>query len=110
MKCVKPISFQKGRVVYKVACGQCIGCRINKSEEWSLRLKHELLSSKKAVFVTLTYRDTDYCGASLRKRDAQLFIKKLRRYYEDYLAIRYFMVGEYGGCFGRPHYLYLIQI
>lgn len=103
MKCIKPVPVQKGRVVMKVPCGQCIACRINKKEEWALRMEHELRGHRGSCFFTLTYDPKVYNGESLVKRDLQLFIKRLRKEVKDH-GIRYYAVGEYGGRFGRPHY------
>lgn len=43
----------------------------------------------------------------LKKRDIQLFIKRLRKAnskHTDMPAIKYYAVGEYGGRTQRPHY------
>jgi len=40
---------------------------------------------------------------SLRPRDLQLFLKRLRKYYEPD-RFRFFAVGEYGSTTERPHY------
>ena len=37
-------------------CGQCIGCRLQKSREWANRLMLELKGHDKAIFLTLTYQ------------------------------------------------------
>lgn len=55
-------------------------------------------------FITLTYRDE--CvpqDGSLRYRDFQLFMKRLRRRFFS-STIRFYMCGEYGENFGRPHF------
>ena len=57
-----------------------------------------------ASFVTLTYDEAHIpANHQLCKRDAQLFIKRLR-YYLGKRRIRYYLCGEYGERFGRPHY------
>lgn len=55
-------------------------------------------------FVTLTY-DEDHCPEdySLRKRDFQLFMKKLRKEIAP-KRVRFFHCGEYGEEGLRPHY------
>lgn len=55
-----------------------------------------------SVIVTLTYRD-EPPGGSLVPRDAQLWLKRLRKQLEP-LKIRYFLAGEYGDVTERPHY------
>jgi hypothetical protein len=101
MRCVKPISVQKGRQVMLLRCGQCVACRVHKKDQWAIRMKHEYLMHDQNCFITLTYDDSKYSGETLVKRDLQLFIKRLRRKIPN---VRYYMCGEYGGRFGRPHY------
>lgn len=106
-----------------VGCGQCIGCRMEYSRQWANRLMLELQDHKadECFFVTLTYDDdhiADHClsgfadqdtgelkgySLSLRKRDFQLFMKRLRKAVEP-VKIRFFAVGEYGGKTFRPHF------
>ena len=57
-----------------------------------------------ASFVTLTYDESHIPeNRQLDKRDAQLFLKRLR-YHLGGRRIRYYLCGEYGERFGRPHY------
>lgn len=64
---------------------------------------HEAQLHDLSVFLTLTYSDANLPpGGSLRKRDFQLFIKRLRKIHDG--KIRYFHVGEYGDATRRPHY------
>lgn len=95
-------------------CGKCIGCRLDYSRTWADRMMLELETEKKAVFLTLTY-DNDHCPWSqfdengipmygtLNKRDCQLFMKRLRKRYQD-VKIRFYLAGEYGSKTLRPHY------
>lgn len=58
----------------------------------------------KAVFITLTYSDSNLPeNNSLSSRDLQLFFKRLRKRIAPQ-KIRYFACGEYGERFKRPHY------
>lgn len=106
-------------------CGHCLGCRLNYSRSWADRMILELDHSKKAIFATLTYNEehvphtyVDYTGEvletddgakTLRKRDLQLFFKRLREKFPN-REIRYYAAGEYGNWNGsfnnsfRPHY------
>lgn len=100
----------------EVPCGKCIGCLMDKSRDWANRLLLESLYHDQSWFVTLTYDDahvpvsgyTDEFGEyvatsqTLRKRDVQLFMKRLRYYAVD--KIRYYAAGEYGAETMRPHY------
>lgn len=55
------------------------------------------------TYVTLTYRDEDLpLGGSLKHRDWQLFMKRLRKKFRG--RVRFFMCGEYGDKEWRPHY------
>lgn len=84
-------------------CGQCIGCRLERSRQWAVRCVHESQLYESNCFITLTYRDE--ClppGGSLVKEDFQRFMKRLRKEYGE--GIRYFHCGEYGEKFSRPHY------
>jgi hypothetical protein len=87
-----------------VACGKCIECRLDKSRDWALRCMHELQTSEGGgCFVTLTYDDAHLpVDRSLDYRHFQLFMHRLRNRVEG--AGRFFMCGEYGDNFGRPHY------
>nr|CAI9750867.1 replication initiation protein [Microvirus sp.] len=100
----------------QIPCGQCVGCRLERSRQWANRCMLELQYHKSSYFVTLTY-DEDHVPVSmygdretgeahpsltLRKRDFQLFMKRLRKKFGD--GIRFFAAGEYGTETFRPHY------
>lgn len=89
---------------FDVACGQCLGCRLRRSRDWSVRVMHEASQWKDNCFVTLTYgRDKLPEGGSLCYRDFQLFMMRLR--WDIYpRRVRFFMCGEYGSATFRPHY------
>lgn len=86
------------------ACGGCIGCRLEYSRRWAVRIAHEASLYEDNVFLTLTYRDEDLPELnSLRKRDWQLFMKRLKKRSAG-RSIRFFHCGEYGETTQRPHY------
>lgn len=86
-----------------VPCGQCIGCKLDRSLEWATRITHEASLHSKSSFVTLTYEDRHLPpNQSLRKKDAQDFMKRLR-FFSDH-PLRYYLCGEYGSETKRPHY------
>lgn len=91
-----------------VPCGSCIGCALEHSKQWSMRMQLEALTSINSYFLTLTYDDEHLPkNYQLVKDDLQSFIKKLKRYFLDnfdYKLIRYYACGEYGSNTGRPHY------
>ena len=101
----------------QIPCGKCIGCRLEYSRQWANRCLLELEYHDSAYFVTLTYNDDAvprslysdpdtgeaHESMTLRKRDFQLFMKRLRRAFPTD-KIRFFAAGEYGGQTFRPHY------
>lgn len=91
----------------KLPCGQCVGCRLEKSRQWAVRCVHESKMHDENVFVTLTYDDDNLpAGRSLVKRDLQLFMKRLRKSRPE--KVRFYACGEYGDVTERPHYHILL--
>lgn len=86
-----------------VPCGQCIGCRLERSRQWAIRCVHESQLHDANCFITLTY-DNDHLpkDRSLHVEHFQKFMKRLRKQYGP--GIRFFHCGEYGEKFARPHY------
>jgi hypothetical protein len=92
-----------GDLPIDVPCGQCIGCRLERSRQWAIRCVHEASLYDNNCFVTLTF-DDDHLdkNLSLNKRDFVLFMKKLRFKFGQ--GIRFFHCGEYGFLLQRPHH------
>jgi hypothetical protein len=99
----KPFAFAKG---FNLPCGQCIGCRLNYSRQWAIRIMHEAEMHDENCFITLTFDQ-----ANLEKRsnplsldvsEYQRFMKRLRKRFGK--NIRFFHCGEYGEKNKRPHY------
>lgn len=99
-----------------VACGSCLGCRIDRSRMWAIRIVHEATLHDDNCFITLTYRSLKECtvdqykqglylpkDGSLNKKHFKDFMKRLRKAFPD-KKIRYFHCGEYGKELSRPHY------
>jgi hypothetical protein len=117
MPCFKPLTAyraESGEVEFKeskgarpmqLPCGQCIGCRLDKSRTWATRIVHEAsLYGDNNCFITLTYNPENLppdCG--LIKSDFQKFMKRLRRAYPN-KKIKFYHCGEYGDRTNRPHY------
>lgn len=90
-------------VPFKVPCGQCIGCRLERSRGWAVRCMHERMMHADNLFLTLTYEDKYLpVGGTLVRRDPQLFLKRLRDQYGS--GVRFYGCGEYGERSKRPHY------
>lgn len=91
-------------LVMEVACGRCIGCRLDRAHSWAIRIMHESQSFEHAYFITLTYnRDYYPSNGSLNKKHFQDFMKRLRARFPG-KRISYFHCGEYGESLGRAHY------
>jgi hypothetical protein len=98
-----------------VPCGQCIGCRLERSRRWAVRCMHEAQMHEDNSFVTLTYSEDHLpYRQQLTLRHHQEFMKRLRHHLPMYWSdekdkwerkkIKFFHCGEYGDDFGRPHY------
>lgn len=110
--------FESGKIA--VPCGRCEACIHSAAQEWRVRINEEFKVSKNALFFTLTYQDDKipivpswtFDGeqvfiCSVRKRDVQLFLKRLReefRKIDKNCKLRYYIVSEYGPRTKRPHY------
>lgn len=90
----------------ELPCGQCIGCRLERSRQWAMRCVHEAQLYDSNCFITLTFNDESLFKrkfpASLDVSDFQLFMKRFRKRFGN--GIRFFHCGEYGELNQRPHY------
>lgn len=87
----------------KLPCGQCIGCRLERSRQWAIRCSHEASLYDLNCFITLTYSDEHLpANRSLDYEAPVLFMKRLRERFGS--GIRSYGCAEYGEKFGRPHY------
>jgi len=104
-----------GAPVQELACGQCIGCRLERSRQWAIRCVHEASQHEDNCFITLTYAPACLpANASLVLKDFQDFFKRFRKQFvwnkigplEQFKVrqIRFFHCGEYGEKYERPHY------
>lgn len=103
----------------KLPCGQCIGCRLERSRKWAMRCYAESQMYSKNCFITLTFDDEHLpSNRSVDVKDFQSFMERLRKWHlwnncpyseseKDMRSawlkdngIRYFHCGEYGeACF-----------
>lgn len=103
----RPIVFSRSEgysdLPVDLPCGQCIGCRLERSRQWAVRCHHEASLHARNSFVTLTFDDEHLpASRSVDVRDLQLFMKRLRKRFGA--GIRFYGCGEYGDALGRPHY------
>jgi len=132
MPCFKPLKGYKDIITggltfnkkgtaqtLEVACGQCLGCRVDHRIMWAIRIIHEAhvhMDQHGNSWLTLTYRDASECtneqyklgqyipaDYSLRPSDVSKFFRVLRKE-NQHKKIRYFYCGEYGDENHRPHY------
>lgn len=107
----RPLVFSEIKsdgIQVEIPCGGCVGCRLDRSGQWAIRLHHESKLHETSCFVTLTYDDLHLPDSgSLVKKHCQDFMKRLRRrhaYHNNGAQLRYYLCGEYGDDTGRPHY------
>lgn len=90
-----------------IPCGQCIGCRLDRTQDWAIRCHHEASMYEYNSFLTLTYNDENLpSDLSVSVVEMQLFMKRLRKKYSH--QIRFYLCGEYGDEKQRPHYHVLL--
>lgn len=111
-----PLSFNhnaKDHNTIIIPCGRCTGCRLTTAREWATRCMHEKQMHKYNCYATLTYDEKNLPeDRSLQYRDFQLFMKRLRKSLSKESAtlhtasskVRFYMGGEYGEKYGRPHF------
>ncbi len=89
----------------QVACGKCMGCKLERARDWAIRCSHETQMHEENTFITLTYDEKNLPMQNgiptLDPREFQLFMKKLRKKRET--KILFFHSGQYGRL-GRPHH------
>lgn len=110
--CLSPVILRptgySDRTTQAVPCGKCVDCLRARVNSWAFRLSEEQKISETAFFCTFTY-DSEHVPVtpngrlSLRRKDFQLFMKRLRKSYPT-SDIKYYVVGEYGSDTQRPHY------
>lgn len=111
--------------IMDVPCGKCLPCKRKMQIEWLFRLEQEINVCNSVFFVTFTYETppmTPKGYMTLKKSDMVKYWKRLRRAHDKsekiYLSevakkkytkyerkpVKYFMCGEYGTDFYRPHH------
>lgn len=113
MPCYNPlVAYREGdRIVFAdrgrgdqllLPCGQCIGCRLERSRQWATRCLHESQMHDRNCFITLTYNEQHLpWDNGLHYPAFQRFMKRVRK---SMGPCRFYMCGEYGEDYGRPHF------
>lgn len=66
----------------ELPCGQCSGCRLERSRQWAIRCMHEAQLHYENAFITLTYDEENLpLDNSLNLKHFQDFMKRLRYHY-----------------------------
>lgn len=107
----EPVDRKDGTSHFKVPCGRCLSCRMQRGREWAIRCNLELQQHSAACWATLTYDDA-HVTRTLKPEHFSGFIKRLRTNLDRSAAtrsvasskIRFFGCGEYGERYGRPHF------
>lgn len=103
--------YRFGDRCLEVPCGQCVGCRLEYCRQWAVRCMHENRMHDISCFATFTYDDEHLpSDGSLCHPHFVSMFKRLREQLRvaGRPPIRFFMGGEYGDKFSRPHYHALI--
>lgn len=116
MACYRPLQAFRtefGEIVFndhgvaadsiELPCGACVGCRLERARQWTVRVMHEAQCHAENCFITLTYDDEHLAEPGLVYADFQGFMKRLRSRVSP-RQVRFFMCGEYGDQLGRPHF------
>lgn len=109
MRCLKPFEVKDNSGEYVIVpCGNCPNCLRRRADGWMVRLVAEEKQSDYSQFITLTYdtsnlRFTNSGLPTISRREHELFFKRFRKANSGH-KVKYFVCGEYGGKFERPHY------
>lgn len=109
--CIKPLRCtinESGRPTFhadgeqSVGCGKCHECVTLGANDWAMRVEHELGEYDDNCCVTLTYAPENLPPLYERKRQFQLFMKKLRKKYKKKISV--LVSHEFGSETARLHH------
>lgn len=87
----------------QLPCGQCWGCKLERSRQWAMRCMHEASLYDSNCFLTLTVDDAHLpARPSLDHGMFKDFLRRLTYFYQR--PVRYYMCGEYMEKGDRPHF------
>lgn len=105
---VPDVTDYSGSPVY-APCGHCFACRLALQTSLVNRMFCAWRSHNCSAFVTFTYDDDHLIvpdgtkSPTLSKEDVHRYLDKIRHMLKG-TDFEYFLCGEYGDNFGRPHY------
>lgn len=91
-----------------IPCGTCFSCRLDLQKRYIDRMYCAWKTHSISAFVTFTYDDDHliiqdgFKSATLSKDDVHKYLDNIR--HQVHLPFEYFLCGEYGDKFSRPHY------
>lgn len=116
-------NWSSGATRLVIACGQCRGCRLERSRQWAVRIMHEAQMHEENCWITLTYNNEHLPqDRGLHKPDFVNFMKRFRHELKKDVPpaqleadparykVRYYQCGEYGepspenNYIARPHH------
>ena len=113
MSCNSPLLIKIKGQYQRVSCRWCMGCRIQRRNEWATRIRLESFDYMRkgfgSSFCTITYNEDNYRGGAYIS-DIQKMNKRLRYYLkrDNSLGIptdfKYYCVSEYGTQTDRGHF------
>lgn len=113
MSCNSPLLIKIKGQYQRVPCRWCMGCRIQRRNEWATRIRLESFDYMRkgygSSFCTITYNEDNYRGGAYIS-DIQKMNKRLRYYLKrDTLFgipsdFKYYCVSEYGTDGDRGHF------
>ena len=114
--CLYPtILCLKDRKPVLTRCSKCVGCRFHKKLRWSNKIDLEATGWDHVHFITMTYDEEhlplveagEHTLPTLSNRDIDLFVRRLTTQLKRHgftSEFSWYLVGEYGTVYGRPHY------
>lgn len=105
----RPFFNQYSRIsafqIFKIPCRKCLGCQLDRKNQWASRCLIEAREHKNNLFCTFTY-DEKHVPLELNRKHWQDFMKRLRsaKQYAGEPSPRQYYRGEYGETTFRPHF------
>ena len=119
MQCIRPIKagfdrsynlifkqklFNPEIPAFAFPCRKCLPCRLKTAREKGIRSWHESQMHNDSIFATFTYAPEHLKSPRLNYLDFQLFMRRLRESFNNYIQIPFMVTGEYGEQTKRPHW------